>query len=334
MGHTFFILFMDATFYGPSGYKDVLTPKAPAASTRRPGWTRAWSRTAMGPRRQVGPQWGTYHFNTSGQLSSDVDRNNNTVTYNYTSGHLSSIQDTRGRTLTVTTNSSGQITQLQDSDGRKWVYCYNSAGDLTSYTDANGKTTYYSYTGTHLLSQVTDPAGNVTQFTYGSGGQVATVLLRAPAASGGAAEYDEVQLQPLALEPVPSGTYGETTVTDPNGHATIYCFDSSGRQTLSQNADGHSASESYGTDNLPATTTSAGQQTAGVNTSLSYNGEQLADRGHDQHRRATARSRPSSTTTRARGTRIRTRTTSPPRSSTPRGTARTTNTTAPATCCQ
>ena len=59
-------------------------------------------------------------------------------------------------------------------------------------------------------------------------------------------------------------------MTDPNGHNTIYCYDNSGRTLLTQNADGHSSSKAWGQDDLPSTTTTADQSSAGVNTSLSY----------------------------------------------------------------
>ena len=49
--------------------------------------------------------------------------------------------------------------------------------------------------------------------------------------SGGAAEVTKFAYSLSPSSPCGSGAYGETTVTDPNGHNTIYCYDGTGRVT-------------------------------------------------------------------------------------------------------
>lgn len=108
-------------------------------------------------------------FNASGKLTSITDRNGNDMTFTYTNGGLSSITDTVGRTIAVTTNVDGHITNVELPDGREVTYGYTN-GLLTSITDARGNTTDYSYDSNGLLASIIDQNNHtVVENTYSNG---------------------------------------------------------------------------------------------------------------------------------------------------------------------
>lgn len=69
-------------------------------------------------------------------LTSIVDRNDNTMTFNYTAGQLTSVVDTMGRTITFAYNNDGMLASVTDfSDpgqspaGRQVLYAYYGASE-------------------------------------------------------------------------------------------------------------------------------------------------------------------------------------------------------------
>ncbi len=101
----------------------------------------------------------TYTFNSSGQLTSETDRNGYTTTLSYTSGNLTTITDPASRTLTLGW-TGGDITSLTDSNvsgnTRTVTYGY-TGGTLTSVTDVNGGVTDFAYDGSHRMTLMRAP---------------------------------------------------------------------------------------------------------------------------------------------------------------------------------
>jgi len=108
-----------------------------------------------------------YEFSTSGKLTQIKDLDQNTITFNYTDGILTSITDTIGRFVV-----------LSYSNNRLWKIVYNGAEIEFSY-DTNGclvwvedflnrRTSYYYSTGYNnwLLSKIVYPTTGYTTYTY------------------------------------------------------------------------------------------------------------------------------------------------------------------------
>ena len=150
-----------------------------------------------------------------------------TLAYN-TAGQLHTITDPGGRVYTLTWTGS-HITELEDSAGRIVTYAYDSNDDLTdvygvgttrSPSLQSNDRTQYGYTAAHLMSSIRTPDN------YGGGTSAVTAMT-----------YDSserVSTQTDALGNATSFTYGpdgglsagQTLVTDPSGHETLYTYSS------------------------------------------------------------------------------------------------------------
>ncbi|MFH1366500.1 MAG: DUF6531 domain-containing protein [Patescibacteria group bacterium] len=117
----------------------------------------------------------------AGSLQSIVDRNDNEMTFSYSSaGLLTQITDTVGRVITLTYYTSGvnlnRLYSLQDFANRSTIYTYSDQGDLIAVRSPvvvgtpngndfpEGKTTKYTYSSgyadgqlNHNLMTVTNP---------------------------------------------------------------------------------------------------------------------------------------------------------------------------------
>ncbi|MDI6784482.1 MAG: choice-of-anchor D domain-containing protein, partial [bacterium] len=77
-----------------------------------------------------------YNFNSSGQLTSIVDKNNNTLTCSYSGDNLITVADWIGRTLSFTYDTAARILTLTDTLNRTYYFSYDTAGDLATFTNA------------------------------------------------------------------------------------------------------------------------------------------------------------------------------------------------------
>jgi RHS repeat-associated protein len=120
-------------------------------------------------------------FRTSdGKIDTEVDRNGNTITYDYDGyARLSSVSDGEGRVIYLEYASPSHLQprgiRRQDaSTGRLTGYDYNGNGRLWKITTPEGDVTEFLYDGNNLLWKKIDPRGNVVaEYTYDNG-KVAT----------------------------------------------------------------------------------------------------------------------------------------------------------------
>jgi RHS repeat-associated protein len=85
------------------------------------------------------------------------------VKFTYTGADLTQVQNSLGRTLTLT-NTSGRITAVGDGS-RSIDYAYDGSGNLSTFTDAAGKSTTFQY----------DLPGRMTKLFYPANPTLATI---------------------------------------------------------------------------------------------------------------------------------------------------------------
>lgn len=168
----------------------------------------------------------TFCFNSSGELTSEEDRNGDTTTFTYSGSELTEMQDASGRDLTFTwgTSAGGYInviTEITDPDDQTVQYAYDYAGDLDEVTNQAGDHTYYSYDDSlddsdymnHDLLTIEDPNSNTVETnTYNADGQVVS-------------QEDGLDNETTLSYSTPAPNVSTTLVTDPNGDETLYTYD-------------------------------------------------------------------------------------------------------------
>ena len=96
-----------------------------------------------------------------------TDRNNNVTTLAYTSGNLTSITDTYGRSFHLAYNASHHLVSITDPAGQVTTIIYNSSGCLiTAITDATGHSRTYSYNALFQMTSMVDRDGRTFVLQY------------------------------------------------------------------------------------------------------------------------------------------------------------------------
>jgi RHS repeat-associated protein len=241
----------------------------------------------------------TLNFSTKGAptgcgcevLATALDRNGHQLTYNYTPfpmrAPLLSLTDTQSRTTTWSYSPAGFISSLADVAGARTVgYTQDANGLLKKYTDAAGNSTIYGYDALGNLTQINDPAGEITILGYEPGGNRVTSIKRVtnnatlagdttnyayygPAGPGGGWPSCG-QTQQGVGNPI---AYGSTLETDPNGHSTLYCYDTHDRVFTTVDAQQNQTSTSYNADDdVVSSTQPSGPGNAQETSTTQYDG--------------------------------------------------------------
>jgi RHS repeat-associated protein len=244
------------------------------------------------------PTQETFHFDSSGRLLSEADRDGNATTLNRNAeGRLESVTDAAGRKMTLTYNSEGMIGSVKDPMGQtvkytyeagnltsvtlpgesspKWQFKYDGSHRLTKATDGRGGTTTNEYdTSDRVISQ-TDPAGRTLSFEYGTsnGGTPETKITNHATGAVTDEVFDDgYELTSIIREPgLNIGTHEERAydgaadlieVVDGNAHATEYGYDGEGNNITEIDADKHETKWTYdGTHDVVTATTPDGETT-------------------------------------------------------------------------
>jgi RHS repeat-associated protein len=197
--------------------------------------------------------------------SKTMDRNGNTITYTYDATVrtaagtklLRSVTDTRGRVLDVVSGTT-RTAYLDDPVGRTVGYGY-TGDQLTTFTNGAGGNTTYAYDTRGRISAITVPGQQRTELTYDDSNRVLT-LTRKEATWG-----DSVwRFAYTAFDRSTGVPATKTTVTDPNGHNSVYTSDGRGRIGDATDARGKKRSATFTANDDTATATGATAASAGA----------------------------------------------------------------------
>ncbi|HEV3093978.1 MAG TPA: RHS repeat-associated core domain-containing protein [Solirubrobacteraceae bacterium] len=255
------------------------------------------------------PDQTVLHFNTSGQLVSEVDRNGNTLTMNRSGeGRLESVSDPAGRKITFAYNSEGLLESATDPMGHvakysyeagnlasvtlpgetapNWRFKYDSQHRLTSRTDGRGGKTTNEYDSENRVISQTDAAERTLTFQYEpSRTRVTNKATGAVTDEHYSADNELVSITHgygTASATTNEYTYNSAgnlaSVTDGNGHTTKYEYDSEGNRIKMVTPEGHETKWSYDGKRDVLTVT----QPSGEKTTIT----------RDEHGNATVVSRP------------------------------------------
>jgi RHS repeat-associated protein len=161
---------------------------------------------------------------------------------------IGTITDTNGTVLTFTYGTNDQLTKISDGT-HEWKYTttiVNTHNLLTGYTNPASQTTTYHYDPTTLpntwdkLDRVTDHDGQIFSLVYGPQGDWSQVTqlkqdftdTRPDAFTNfnykPTSTTGHACTSPVSNSPYPNNVvFDRTVATDPAGHATTYCYNTS-----------------------------------------------------------------------------------------------------------
>ena len=173
---------------------------------------------------------------TGGKLLSEKDEYNNTITYNYTDGNLTSVVDGAGRTTliyyTANSNNENRVSKIKSPDNKYLFFYYTSDDQIDYMLFGNAMRTRYEYSDGRIITVKDEYIAPPTS------GQSVTF------------EYDENAKVTKITEIGSDGTEGNylnieynddntTLFTDRNGKSATYTFDNSGSLISVLNPNGY-----------------------------------------------------------------------------------------------
>ncbi len=236
----------------------------------------------------------TYGYNGSSQLTSITDSEGRKLSIGWTGTHITTVTDanvTPNRVVTFEYNDgNGNLTDVIDVNGGHTHFVYNSVHELTNVFDPNcyaagsacnsGNGLVNTYYSTGQIHTQQDQLGRTTTFTYAgdpssAAGGTTTILN-----PKGNTTLDTYQYGLLTEETQGYGTPAAATwqyfydpfttalssETDPNGHTTVFGYDSSGNRLYSVDPLGRTTSATYNSFNEPLTKTDGD----GITTTYTY----------------------------------------------------------------
>ena len=179
----------------------------------------------------------TLYFDANGRPTRKEDSKTTPSTWVWTNGspggRVSVLTGSTGRTQTFTLDANHHVTKIRvtnpDATYLDYEYTYDGTGRLATATLVTNTTEFagsnpstrvqvaYGYDTAGRLNQITTPEGNVYRVGYDDTGRVAWVDLPDP--STGATSTCGKSSPNHCWEFAYAGGIGQTTITDPGGHA-------------------------------------------------------------------------------------------------------------------
>jgi RHS repeat-associated protein len=238
MGHAATI-----TYQGPTSDPSTLVHNANGT------WTRTYADGTV------------IQFNSSGQETSEADRNGNTYHFGYVAsgtatGALATITDPVGLVTTLAYNSSGFVSTVTDPANRLTTFTVDSHDNLTQIVDPDGAITTYGYAtpANHEATSETNPNGKTATAHYNSFGQLTSETLF----DGTSTTRIDSALSNGLLAPGGNGSLStaiQGSVTDPDGHTTTFTFNWMSHPTGEMQANSGSTTTTFSKLGFVATVT-------------------------------------------------------------------------------
>ncbi len=242
------------------------------------------------------PDQTVLHFNGSGQLTSETDRDGNSLTMAYNAkSQLESVTDGASRKLTFTYNSEGLVESAKDPMGHtvkytyesgklasvtepgetsaNWKFKYNTSHEMTEETDGRGNTVKTEYDTSHRVISQTDALERKRSWKYTTSETGSETTITEPNESTTVEKFN-LAGEPTSVTRASGTSIAQTTtyeyessgnlvaITDPNGHTVRYGYNSAGDRTVETDALGHSTEWTYdSTHDVISTTTPDGETT-------------------------------------------------------------------------
>jgi RHS repeat-associated protein len=232
----------------------------------------------------------TLHFNSTGQLTSEADRNGNTLTMTYNAEkRLESVTDPASRKLSLKYNSEGFVESAEDpmkhvvkytyesknlasvthpgEASLRWQFKYDASHQMTSETDGRSHAVTTEYDTSHRVILQTDALERKRKWKYASTELGAETTITEPNGSETVEQFNVAGL-PTSITHASGTSLAATTtneydptynliaVTDPDKHTTKYGYNAAGDRTSETDALEHKTEWTYnGTHDVLTTTT-------------------------------------------------------------------------------
>ncbi|MEZ5082286.1 MAG: DUF6531 domain-containing protein [Bacteroidales bacterium] len=201
-----------------------------------------------------------FENSTHKKLTKIEDRNSNELLLTYTNGQVTLITDPYGRQLLFDYDQNGHLIKITDPNHipqREITYEYDPVGNMIKVTNPAGNFITYGYGLWRNLTHITDARGNMYTVSYNSNKAVDELSCLAENTKS-TIHYNDLNKETSVEDFVTAGntittyiydnnarisqlqtTFGTTSfsydannsiisVTDPNGNATTYTYDSKG----------------------------------------------------------------------------------------------------------
>jgi RHS repeat-associated protein len=254
------------------------------------------------------PNQSKLYFNSEGVLTSEADRNGNTLTMGYTSGRLTSVTDFAGRKLTFAYNAEGEVESAKDPMGHtvkytyesgnlksvtqpaetalRWQFKYNIEHEMTSETDGRGNVTTTEYGSKQRVSSQTDPLKRKREWTYTTSEAGSETTITEPTGAVTVEHFNAAGLITSATHAAGTAIAATTTyeynasneltaVTDPDKHTTKYGYDAAGDRTSETDAASDKTEWTYDTQHDVLTTTTPDGETTTIKRDSHGNAESV-----------------------------------------------------------
>ena len=244
---------------GPEGWRESYARNADGSYTPPPYVHTALSKNADGSFALRDKNGMLRNFDATGHMVSVIDRNGNTLTLAYDStGFLTTLTDAAGRTVTLTKGADGRVANLTDPANRQFKFKYDSNGTLTQIADPLGNQTTLAYDSVGHLTSLADPKGNtLLQAAYNSDGSVASYVQRGETWT---ITYDPANQKTSETDSAYNSwvhsynSSGSITKTvDPQGNADITVYDANLNPIQHTDKNGHSTPTTYDVNGNPLT---------------------------------------------------------------------------------